>query len=117
MAILNIGLNNTGHLTQQQARNIAFHMIGGMNIREHALVEAEHENADGAETTMVIETFCDITPEMVYRVAVALNQDCVAYYNTAENFGLLIGPKPYEAFIPHYFKLCDGTALAADPRA
>lgn len=111
MAILNIGLNNTGHLSQQQARNIAFHMIGGAHIREHALIEAEHENADGAEPTMVIETFCDITPELVYRIAVALNQDCIAYYSPAEDFGLLIGPRPYEKFEPKFFVTCDGKNL------
>lgn len=113
MALLNIGLNNTGHLTQQQARNIAFHMIGGMNIREHAVAPSFHN--DKVEPTMVVETFCDITPEMVYRVAVALNQDCIAYYNTAENFGLLIGPKPYAAFVPHYFLALDGKPLAKAP--
>ena len=111
MAILNIGLNNTGHLTQKQASNIAFHMIGGGNIREHALVEAEHENADGAEATMVVETFCDITPELVYRIAVALNQECIAYYSPADDFGLLIGPRPYEKFDPKFFVTCDGKSL------
>lgn len=115
MAILNIGLNNTGHLSQNQAVNIAFHMIGGMNIREHAVVPSFHN--DKIEPTMVIETFCDIVPELVYRISVALNQDCIAYYNTDEEFGLLIGPKPYATFVPHYFKRCDGTALAADPSA
>lgn len=115
MALLNIGLNNIGHLTQKQAVNIAFHMIGGMNIREHGVVNGAHPAAPDDEPTMVVDTFTDVTPEMAYRIAVALNQDCVAYYNEAEDFGLLIGPKPYAAFVPHYFHLMDGTTLAPNP--
>lgn len=114
MAILNIGLNNTGHLTEHQARNIAFHMIGGGNIREHAVVDASHINeaAVDKEPTMVVETFCDIAPELMHRIAVALNQDCIAYYSPAEDFGLLIGPKPYASFQPRFFYGLDGNPLA-----
>ena len=111
MAILNIGLNNTGHLNQQQARNIAFHMIGGAQIREHATIHVAHDNANGPEATMVVETFHDPTPELIYRVAVALNQDCIAYYSPSEDFGLLIGPRPYEKFDPKFFVTCDGKNL------
>lgn len=113
MPMLNIGLNNTGHLTADQARKIAFTMIGGSNIREHAVVEAE-------EPTFVVDLFCDnIHPGLVYRIAVALNQQAIAYYNEADDFGLLIGPRAEEwgHFDPTRFVLCDGTALAADPRA
>lgn len=118
--ILNIGLKNTGHLSQAQAVKTAFHMIGGIHIREYKVFGAEHD-AGGAgkvvEPTMVVELFSDIAPGLLARVSVALNQDCVAYYNEDEEVGLLIGPNPYDRFQPRYFVLMDGLPLDGDLRA
>lgn len=117
---LNIGLNNTGHLTTNQAVKIAFHMIGGINIREFKVLGSEHDQGGAgkvAEPAMIVELFSDIAPGLVSRIATALNQDCIAYYNSDEEIGLLIGPKPYDRFEPRYFILMDGLPLDGELRA
>ena len=114
MITLNIGLNNTGHLSQAQAVKTAFHMIGGSNIAEYKVLGSEHDangSAMVSEPVMVVDLFCDIVPSLIARIAVALNQDCIAYYNSDEEIGLLIGPRPYDRFEPRYFVMMDGLPL------
>ena len=115
MAItLNIGMDNIpGHLSRKRAQMIAFHMIGGSNIREHKMLEMLVD-----EPTYVVELFVDIEPSKVYRLALALGQQAVAYYNddTDEPFGLLIGPEADQwdggQFNASKFLLIDGTFAA-----
>lgn len=117
---LNIGLSNTGHLSINQAIRIAFHMIGGINIAKHKVIGVEHDHGGAGlakEPTMIVELFNDIAPGLVNRIAIALNQDCIAYYNADEDVGLLIGPRPYDRFQPRYFLLMDGLPLDGELRA
>ena len=90
-AIINIGLDNLGHLSQKTACSIALDIIGRVHIKDWCVYGAGL-NPD-KEDTLVIELYNDVGPGLLHRVAIALNQDCVAYYNAEEDFGLLIGPR------------------------
>ena len=107
-AILNIGLDNTGCRSVEQAAKVAFHMIGGIHIANQKIVEVE-------EPTLVVELFADIAPGRVYEIAETLSQQAIAYYNQQIDYGLLIGPEAYlwdgGKFDPEKFILLDGKPL------
>lgn len=116
MAItLNIGLNNTAHMSQKSAVNAALHLIGNALVRDWKVYDVEHpHDPAGSEDTLVIDLYADVTPSQVYRVAEVLAQDCIAYLNDSgeQDIGLLIGPRASEwgPFKHEYFRLIDGTA-------
>lgn len=105
--MLNIGLANTGHLSQKAAVSTALALLGS-HAGPSKVVQSD------TEPTLVVETYGDPSPTTVYRVAVALDQDCVAYYSVGDDLGLLIGPRPdsWAPFDKTLFRDLDGRPLA-----
>lgn len=116
---LNIGLNNTPHMSQKSAINAALHLIGNVLVRDWKVVDVAHDKTIDREDTLVVDLYTDIEPSRVMRVAEVLGQDCIAYLNDSGEYdiGLLIGPRASEwgAFKHEHFRLIDGTA--PDPSA
>lgn len=107
MYVLNIGLqrNDGGTLN---VRAVLASLVG------RGIVYASHGvHTSDTERTLVL-TCAPVPTSVLYALALALAQDCIAVYDTGAQAGRLIGPKAREwgTFNPQYFIRPDGERLA-----
>lgn len=84
----------------------------GLSIAHTALVESHTEQT----LVVVAEPWAGSRGHQlydVYQLAVAFNQDAIAYYDEADGYGELIGPnaKAWGPFNSEFFFLADGRSL------
>lgn len=124
--LLNIGLDNVPVVGQSYTHGVRNPpdverlFTAGRTLREEGfkIHSAKMIQSDSEPTFVGWVTFCgmmvDFKPALD-RVARRLNQDCVAVYNSALCWGLLVGPRAddWGPFNPEFFFLPDGNRLQA----
>ena len=107
--ILNIGLARKGLGNIGTAYTRGALRFSGLRIVQNAVHQSN------TEATMVAEIAeHSHWKPLVFGLAVATEQDCIAVYDPATGHGELVGPRAeaWGDFNPEYFVLMDGTRLA-----
>lgn len=106
VSVLNVGLGGS-MVNTRVAKMIANGILGTANIFSVT------ENMGKNHLTLVIALSKDVGPSLMYSLAEALRQDCIAYYSHEHDFGLLLGPDAdLGDFDKRKFMRPDGSYLA-----